>query len=164
MLSIDVGAVAIDTNVIIYAFDESAIHKRDVARRILSRSARFPLRLPLQVAGETFRVLAGKLKWEIVAARDVTNGLLFDIPTIATTLESIRSAMDLCAKHRVSFWDAAIIATAARGGCGVLLTEDYQQGRQFGTPDVARPLRIIDPFVPENLPILQAIGALPGVS
>jgi len=52
---LDLGSIAINTSVVIYAFNRSSeIAKRETARSILARAGRFPLRLPLQVAAGCF--------------------------------------------------------------------------------------------------------------
>lgn len=161
MLRIDFGLVAIDTNVVIYALDgDVADPKSVVARQILRRAGRFPIRMPLQVASESFNVLMKRFGWTNRAACDVISQLLVDIPHIATTVDSTRAAMELCTNHSVAFWDASIIATAAAGGCGAILSEDFQDRRRFDPPDVARKLMIVNPFVEENVQILKALGAL----
>lgn len=161
MLPFDVGSVAVDTNIIIYALDRDTTGtKSAVARHILRRAGRFPIRIPLQVVAESFRVLTRRYNWTNFAARDVISQLLADLPHIATTAESTQAAMELTANHHVAFWDALIITGAAAGGCGVVLSEDFQDRRRFDPPDVARRIVIIDPFNDENRDILQALGAL----
>lgn len=161
MLSFDFGSVAIDTNVIIYALDADRTNPKSmVARHILRRAGHFPIRIPLQVANESFSVLTKRYHWTTRAACDVISQLLADLPHVATTGDSTRAAMQLCTNHSVAFWDASIVTTAAAGGCGAILSEDFQDRRRFDPPDVARRLVIIDPFAVGNRDILKALGAL----
>ncbi len=159
---LDLGSIAIDTNVVIYAFDRSCeIEKRDTARSILARAGRAPLRLPLQVAAESFSVLTRRLGWTNSDAKEIVAGLLTDIPHVATTRESTLAAFELCADHGVAFWDATLLSAASRGGCGLMLTEDFQDRRRFDPPQVARTVWILNPFREENRAALEALGVLP---
>jgi predicted nucleic acid-binding protein len=160
---LDFGAIAIDTNVVIYAFDasESAAAKRGVARAILERAGRFPLRLPLQVAAESFRVLTHRLGWAKRDAKEVLTALLTDIPHLGATRDSTVTAFELCADHKVSFWDALLLAAASAAGCGVMLSEDFQDRRRFDPPHVARTIWILNPFLEENREALETLGVLP---
>src|SRR5262249_2147330 len=42
---------------------------------------------------------------------------------------------------QISYWDSLIVAAAERSGCSILLTEDLQEGRQFGSVLVVNPFR-----------------------
>ena len=48
----------------------------------------------------------------------------------------------LAAKDRwaISYWDAAIVEAARMTGCSLLLTEDLQDGQDFGGVRVHNPL------------------------
>jgi len=62
--------------------------------------------------------------------------------------------------YDVAFWDALLLASAATANCGAVLSEDFQDGRCFDAPDVSRRIVVVDPFVPANLPLLAALGAI----
>lgn len=68
--------------------------------------------------------------------------------------------MKLNASHGISFWDAQILAVAAEGGCAILLSEDFQDGRKFGVADLGRAIAVIDPFADANIPVLRNAGLL----
>jgi len=52
----------------------------------------------------------------------------------------ILSASHLAEEHTVNFWDALIVEAALRAGATELVTEDLQDGREFGA------LRVRNPF------------------
>lgn len=60
--------------------------------------------------------------------------------------------------HGVSFWDAMMLAVAARGGCTSLITEDLQDRRRFSAIDAGRSIRIVNPFDEANRDALEAEG------
>lgn len=159
---LDFGLIAIDTSVVIYAFDTSAVvDKRETARAIVSRAGLLPLRLPLQVAAETFRVLTQRLGWTKRDAKDVLSALLADIPHLGATRDSMLTAFALCADRNVAFWDAVLLSVASAAGCGLMLSEDFQDRRRFDPPDVARTVWILNPFCEENREALETLGVLP---
>jgi predicted nucleic acid-binding protein len=57
-----------------------------------------------------------------------------------TTPQLMERALEIKAAHRLSYWDAAIVAAARTLGCQVLLSEDMAHGRELAG------VRILDPF------------------
>jgi predicted nucleic acid-binding protein len=43
---------------------------------------------------------------------------------------------------QLSYWDSLIVAAAERAECSVLLTEDLQDGRRYGSVLVMNPFRV----------------------
>jgi predicted nucleic acid-binding protein len=41
----------------------------------------------------------------------------------------------------ISYWDALILASAERSGCRWLLSEDFQDGRKYGSVQAVNPFR-----------------------
>jgi predicted nucleic acid-binding protein len=154
---------AIDTNVVIYALDSDAGERGARARRILAAAAESTALLPLQVAGETMNALTRRRGWATADARATVEQLLDSLRSIETTEVTVRNGLRIADQHRLSYWDALIVATAAAGGADVLLTEDLQDGRAFSPEDTgSRRLTIVDPFAPGNLAVLRT--ALPGAA
>ena len=52
-------------------------------------------------------------------------------------------------QHGLSFWDAMLWATARRAGCRLLLSEDFQDGRDLGG------VLFVNPFDPANRKLLD---------
>ena len=61
------------------------------------------------------------------------------------------AAVDLAAEHSFDIWDAVILAVAAEAGCGLLLTEDLQDGF------IWRGLTVSNPFAAQVHPLLASI-------
>jgi predicted nucleic acid-binding protein len=57
------------------------------------------------------------------------------------TINIIRRASILRVSYSFSYWDSVIIATAMEADCGIIYSEDMQNGQQIGN------LRIINPFI-----------------
>jgi predicted nucleic acid-binding protein len=62
-------------------------------------------------------------------------------PPLALTLDLHTAARALAEDHRLSFYDALIVASAIEAGCDIVYSEDMQHGRKFGS------LTIVNPFL-----------------
>jgi predicted nucleic acid-binding protein len=62
------------------------------------------------------------------------NPILVDIPLI-------ERAWQVEDRYRINWWDALIVAAAQAAGCAYLLSEDLQDGQQFGEVAVVDPFR-----------------------
>ena len=51
----------------------------------------------------------------------------------------ISEALSLTARHRLSWYDALIVAAAIEGGRGILYSEDLQDGQRFGDLKIENP-------------------------
>jgi predicted nucleic acid-binding protein len=132
----------LDTNVLVYAHDNSAgwKHERaatlteqlwDQANGVISTqvlqefcyTVRRKLKRPLSLE-HTFAVVQQYLAWNVVV----------NLPISA--LEAIQ----IEARHKVSFWDALILHAAERGNATILYSEDFSHGQVYGN------VRAINPF------------------
>ncbi|HUP00829.1 MAG TPA: PIN domain-containing protein, partial [Gemmatimonadota bacterium] len=98
-------------------------------------------RLSYQVLHEFYVTVTDKLVpgMERAAARqDVRDLMVWDpIPLDKVVLEGAWAVQD---SHRLSWWDALIVAAAQVGGCNTLLTEDLQDGMDLDG------VRVVNPF------------------
>lgn len=62
-------------------------------------------------------------------------------PVQAMSVELLHAALDIKARHRLSYWDAAIVAAAQAQGCETLYSEDMAHGMTIGAT------RIVNPFL-----------------
>jgi predicted nucleic acid-binding protein len=62
-------------------------------------------------------------------------------PPLPLTLDLHVAARTLAQAHRLSFYDAQIVAAALEAGCDTLYSEDMQHGQAIGA------LRIQNPFL-----------------
>lgn len=129
-----------DTNVLIYADDNSASAKQRRALDVIAehRRARTGV-LSLQVLQEYFVTVTRKLHVNAPVARRKVE-LLAELDVVVPELADVLAAIDLHRLHELSFWDALILRTAKQGGCRVLLSETLQDAGQI------EGIRIINPF------------------
>jgi predicted nucleic acid-binding protein len=132
----------LDTNVLVYAIDDSDPGKRDKARSILAAAEPGRLVVSTQVLSEFYVVATRKLERPLPepdAAEAVDQ--LSRLPTVITDAGLVRSAIGISRSARISFWDALIVAAAAVGGCDRVLTEDLADGASIGPVKIENPFR-----------------------
>ena len=129
-----------DTNVLIYADDNSAPAKRRRALDVIAehRRARTGV-LSIQVLQEYFVAATRKLHLDPRLARRKVE-LLAEFDVVAPDVTDILAAIDLHRLHQLSFWDALILRAAKQGGCGTVFSENLQDAKEIDG------LRIVNPF------------------
>jgi predicted nucleic acid-binding protein len=134
----------VDTNILIYARDLSETEKRLRAVDVIDGlAARGELVLSVQCLNEfsaaSLRrgVPISEVQTAVLRWRDLGEVVRQD--EAATT-----AALDAVARHRLSFWDALIWATARDAAVPILYTEDFQHGREL------EGVRFINPFRTET--------------
>ena len=134
--------IFLDTNVLIYAYSETEPDKRKTVLEILQRGR---IVISTQVINEFIWVMyrkyqVGKDKLQIIGNRFLN---IFEVCLIGKN--TIKSALNVFVKYKFSYWDSLIIASALESGCGILYTEDMQDGQV-----IEGRLRIVNPFVSER--------------
>ena len=150
--------VFVDTNVFVYLHDDSEPEKKTRADEWISllvcgRSGR----VSFQVLQELYATLTSKrrLNVDVAEARSIVRELAVWKP-IAIDLAMLNRAWGLQDRFSLSWWDALIIAAAQTCECKVLLTEDLQDGQEFGAVRVVNPFASLD-RTPEE--ILAALAS-----
>jgi predicted nucleic acid-binding protein len=141
--------VALDTNVLAYAEGINGRPRKADALDLLQRLPSDAALLPVQILGELFQLLLRKLNRTPTQARAAILGWRDAFPLIETSEAVILGAAELAASHRFSFWDGVVLASAAEGGCRLLLSEDLQDGFTWNGVTVA------NPFGPTLHPLLN---------
>lgn len=131
----------VDTNLFVYAYDESAGSKREVARELIlglwqSRSGC----ASVQVLQELFVNLTRKVP-KPLSAREAA-ALIEDLSAWRVHSPGVRDvlyAIELQERMSVSFWDAMILTSARSLDCGVLYSEDLSAGQSYDGVLVVNP-------------------------
>lgn len=131
----------VDTNVLIYAHDVDAKAKHDVARSALRDlwSRRTGV-LSMQVLQEFYVNVTRKIPSPLSkeAARLVVSS--YSIWCAETTPAEISAAFRIEDESRIGFWDALIVASAAKAGTVRILSEDLNAQQMIAG------IRIENPF------------------
>src|SRR5271157_452957 len=130
-----------DTNVLVYADDKAAPAKQRRALDLLAEHRRAGSGVvSLQVLQEYFVNLTRKLHVDPRIARRKVE-MLAEFDVAAPEVADILAAIDLHRLHGFSFWDALILRSAQQSGCRVLLSEDFQEGREIDGIQIVNPFR-----------------------
>lgn len=129
----------VDTNVFVYAVDDSEPAKQQTARELL---ASIDPVISTQVVGEFFvvtsRTLGRGRRTEEARARAAR---LLDLEVLAIDGDLVGRAIEGSVAWDLSYWDALIVCAAEAAGCARLLTEDLGDGRTYGSVAVENPFR-----------------------
>lgn len=144
--------IALDTNLLVYAEGVNGPERRDDARRIVDRlHLEHEIVIAVQTLGELHRVLTEKARMPSALAAEAAHGwrrLAHIAPSDETTLIA---AYDLIDAHPHQIWDAIILSAAAEAGCGLLLSEDMQDGFVY------RGVTVANPFAETLHPLLASL-------
>ena len=132
----------VDTNVLVYCFDDRDIAKRDTARHWVAhcwqrRSGRISTQVLNEFYNTACRKFAGAISTD--AARAEVRRYQSWQPW-AVDHATVETAWGVESRFGIGFWDALIVASAQALGCKMLLTEDLQHGQVIDS------LRIVNPF------------------
>jgi predicted nucleic acid-binding protein len=138
-----VSHVFLDTNVLLYCFDDHDPAKRDRARQWVGACwQRRCGRISMQVLNEFYSKARTKFTSAISAgdARAEVRRYQHWMPW-STDHATIEAAWAIESRYGLNYWDALIIAAAQVQGCGHLLTEDLQHEQRIDN------VQIINPFL-----------------
>jgi predicted nucleic acid-binding protein len=134
----------VDTNVLLYAVSTAADEapKTAVARALLDRQ---DVALSVQVLQEFYvqatRPSRSDRLTHSQAASLLESWLRFAVQE--TTVALVIAATETADRHRVSYWDAAIIEAARALRCPTVLSEDLSHGRDFDGVRIKNPFRTL---------------------
>jgi predicted nucleic acid-binding protein len=124
-------AFLVDTNVFVYAHDRAAGPKRSRAIDVLANLESNGLgALSTQVLGEFFNISTRKIVQPLtkVEAERQVSALVHTWPVFDITGGLVIGAAGAVIRHRFSYWDALIWATAKFNGVPNVLSEDFSDG------------------------------------
>lgn len=133
--------VLVDTNVLVYAHDASEPIKRARAREwldILWREQRGRISIPILT--EYFSVVTRKLHFKVPresAWEDVQ--MFMNWMPQELDAELLMRAYDIGGRYELNWWDCLVVAAAQAQNCASLLTEDLQDGAEYGGVIVRNP-------------------------
>ena len=136
------GKTFIDSNLLIYAFDESDEQKRLTANRTLNELwAEGSGALSVQVLQEFYWNVTRKIRtplarpaaWKVVDNYAQWCGV--------TSAQEVEAALRIESEFQISFWDALIVASARKCGATCVLSEDMQHCQIIDGIEIVNPFR-----------------------
>lgn len=132
----------VDTNILIYAHDNSAGGKRDRAKELLERLwedrngclsiqvlQEFYVNITQKVAnplapGTAAQIIADLAAWEVHNPK----------------VDDVLDAIGIQRRYQLSFWNAMIVTSALQLDCETLWSEDLNPGQAYDSVTVVNPL------------------------
>jgi len=135
------GANFIDTNILVYAYDNHFPDKQQQAREVIISAVKNGNGvLSTQVLGEFFTVITRKIRMPISVrnARDIIQ-YMGSMPVQEIDLLIVKRAIDTLEQYKISYWDSLIIAAAERAQCKCILSEDFNAGQKYHGIEITNP-------------------------
>lgn len=143
--TVDPSLCFVDTNVLLYAVDDSAPTKRDAAEQLLARLHREQRGVvSTQVMLELAHNLTRKLKVSKTTAALMTAAYA-QWRVVPADAHLVLKALARAAESQLSVWDAMVVEAAIASGAHTLFTEDLTHNQRFGA------LTVVNPFLPPDL-------------
>ena len=130
----------IDTNVLVYAVDQSTENalKKKIAVDLL---ASIDFGLSAQVLQEFYVTITRKIQKPLSQSQALAFLEKFEVfPLISSSYGLVLQGVRNSIKYQVSYWDGAILAAALELDAKTLYSEDLTDGQLYGT------VRVINPF------------------
>jgi predicted nucleic acid-binding protein len=134
------SGVFLDSNVILYLLSGDAV-KADAAEALLAQQPT----ISVQVLNEVTSVSQRKLKLSWSEILNLLNAIKANCKVVPLTLDTHSKALEVAQQHKLSFYDAHIVATAIDSGMHTLMSEDMHPGT------VIQGVRVQNPFADPSL-------------
>ena len=140
-------AALVDTNVLVYRFDHRYPAKQRIATEVLRQGiAENSIRVPHQailefVAAVTRPMNRGRPLLDLTSALREAEEFLSQFEVLYADEAVLRLALRGCAAYHLSWFDAHLWAYAEHYGLTVLISEDFEHDRHYGTVRCLNPFR-----------------------
>jgi predicted nucleic acid-binding protein len=136
------GPDFLDTNVLVYAYNNADLVKQRIARRLAARAILGEFSISAQVLVEFASTLLHKLRPRLTI-EEVTEALdaIGPITLIKPDSDMVRRAIEAHAAYGTHFYDGMIIAAAERAGARKILSEDLNPGQKYFGVTVENPFQ-----------------------
>ena len=137
-------AVLLDTNVLVYLYDSRFPRKQEIAREVIrsaieSGQARIPHQAVVEFVAATTRGAPDDRILDFPDALREAEEFLVLFPILYPTDVVVRTALRGAAAYGMSWFDAHMWAYAEVYGLSEVLSEDFQDGRLYGSVMVRNP-------------------------
>jgi predicted nucleic acid-binding protein len=133
----------IDTNIFIYYFDTRDPDKKTRAVILIADALKTGLGIiSWQVEQEFLNAASKKLKPPLTPADEgkFLQKVMSPLCKIYPNLNLFQNALHIMETYQLSFYDSLIFASAVKGGCSILYSEDFQAGQ------VINGVKVVNPF------------------
>ena len=129
-----------ETNILVYAATNQDERKSRIAREVVAHSIKVNHDgcISTQVLSEFANVMMGKLHHD----RESVDGFIDyfrELLASDVTIDLVRRAVAVKEEYGIQFYDALIVATAAKLGCHEIVSEDLNPGQTYCGMAVVNP-------------------------
>ena len=131
----------VDTNILVYAYDDSAGPKHAIALSLLKEALQSGAAIiSTQVLQELVICLRRKVArpLENKEIRKIVSELLDEWEVFVNDSKSVLHSLEIEDRYKTSFWDALILYAAQESAAQTLYTEDLKHGQMYGGVRVTR--------------------------
>jgi predicted nucleic acid-binding protein len=132
----------LDTNIFVYCFDELQPAKKVRSLALVAEALQTGAgMISTQVIQEFLNVATRKFRVPLKPddGKLYLQKVLYPLCHVYPDLDLYRTALDVMADARISFYDSLIVAGAIQGGCALVYSEDLQSGQQIGRVKIVNP-------------------------
>jgi predicted nucleic acid-binding protein len=132
----------LDTNVLVYLFDQSAPEKAMKADRLINEALTTGRGvISYQVVQEFFNVAYRRFPepMHLGQSEHFLSSVLRPLWTIDSCPAIYIKALQLLDRFHMQWYDALIVAGALKAECGILFSEDFQNGQKFDDLEIRNP-------------------------
>ncbi|MEI6082424.1 MAG: PIN domain-containing protein [Verrucomicrobiota bacterium] len=132
----------LDTNILVYSFDDGEPAKRDKARELIEQALETRRgAISWQVVQEFLNVALHKWQKPMTPAdsREYLQTVLNPLCAVYPSTEIWSASLRIAEESQYRFYDSLIVAAAIQSGATIIYSEDLQHGRQFGTLEIRNP-------------------------
>lgn len=138
-------AALIDTNILVYRFDNRFAEKQRIATEILRRGiGEDSVRVPHQAIVEFIAAVTRPIRGHVILAQSdalrEAEEFLKQFTVLYPNEAILRDAMRGCAAYQLNWFDAHLWSYAEHYGLPLIFSEDFQHERLYGS------VRAINPF------------------
>jgi len=121
----------LDTNILIYAVDRDAGYRHTRAKEIVDQAVDQNCVLTLQALSEFYTAVSRKNKLLASEAKAQVADWRLLFPVVVAQSDNLIQAIEAVEQHRLSFWDAMLWSVARDNSVTLLISEDFQHGREL---------------------------------
>lgn len=131
----------VDTNVLLYAYDQGGDHRHDRALTLVTELGRSRTGvLSVQVLQEYYVNVTRKIKVRLTVPEAQQSLRTLSRWSVHSPLaHDVVAATEIADSARISFWDAMVIRSASQMGCRVLWSEDLNSGQTVAGVEIHNP-------------------------
>jgi predicted nucleic acid-binding protein len=136
------GRFFLDTNIFVYSFDASSPKKAAQAQKLIRNALETGGGIVSYQVVQEFFIVALRRFSKPMSSLDAQQYLSTTFRPLLAVHSSpalYGEALRIGARFKLPWYDSLIVASAIEGECGVLYSEDFQDGQQIGSLTLSNP-------------------------